>query len=123
MSKKTFGGFFKELRIKRRMTLRRFCQEHGFDPGNMSKLERGLLPPPHSDEKLTQHAKALGLKKGTDDWYTFFDLAAAERGKVPADMLQDDALVSKLPVLFRTLRGQKVSEKKLNELIEKIRNS
>lgn len=123
MSKKTFGGFFKELRIKRRMTLRQFCQEHGFDPGNMSKLERGLLPPPHSDEKLTQYAKALGLKKGTDNWYTFFDLAAAERGKVPADMLEDDSLVAKLPVLFRTLRGQKVSEEKLNELIEKIRTS
>jgi transcriptional regulator with XRE-family HTH domain len=123
MSKKTFGGFFKELRIKRRMTLRQFCQEYGFDPGNMSKLERGLLPPPHSDQKLTQYAKALGLKKGTADWYTLFDLAAAERGKVPSDMLQDDALVSKLPVLFRTLRGQKVSEKKLNELIEKIKRA
>ena len=123
MSKKAFGSFFKELRIKRHMTLRQFCQEHGFDPGNMSKLERGLLPPPHSDEKLTQYAKALVLKKGADDWYTFFDLAAAERGKVPADMLEDSLLVAKLPVLFRTLRGQKVSEKKLNELIEKIRTS
>ena len=123
MSNKTFGSFFKELRIKKRATLRQFCQEHGFDPGNMSKLERGLLPPPHSDEKLIHYAKALGLKKGTDDWYTFFDLAAAERGKVPADILEDESLVGKLPVLFRTLHGQKVSEKKLNELIEKIRKS
>jgi transcriptional regulator with XRE-family HTH domain len=123
MSKKTFGGFFKELRIKKKKTLRQFCQEHGFDPGNMSKLERGFLPPPHSDAKLIQYAKALSLKKGTDDWYTFFDLAAAERGKVPADMLDDDSLAAKLPVLFRTLRGQKISEKKLIELIEKIKAS
>ena len=123
MAKKTFGSFFKELRIERRMTLRQFCQSYGFDPGNMSKMERSLLPPPHSDEKLAQYARALGLKKGTDDWYTFFDLAAAERGRVPADMLEDDSIVAKLPALFRTLRGQKVSSKKLNALIEKIRTS
>ncbi len=123
MRRKTFGDFFKELRNRQRTTLRQFCQAHGFDPGNMSKLERGLLPPPHSAEKLSQYAKALGLKKGSDDWYTFFDLAAAERGKLPVDVLEDHALVRKLPVFFRTLRGQQVSEKKLSELIEKIRTS
>jgi hypothetical protein len=31
--------------------------------------------------------------------------------------------VSRLPLLFRTLRGQKVSEQKLNELIEMIRRA
>ena len=119
----TFGSFYKGLRIKRRMTLRKFCLKFRLDPGNISKLERGLLPPPHSEEKLAEYARALGLRKGTDDWYTFFDLAAAERGKVPADMLEDKELAGKLPILFRTLRGQKVSDKTLNKLIDKIRNS
>lgn len=123
MSNLTFGSFFKELRIRRGMTLRQFCQRYRLDPGNLSKLERRLLPPPHSDEKLIQYAKALGLLKGSAEWYTFFDLAAAERGKIPSDMLEDKELAGKLPILFRTLRGQKVSKKKLTELIEKIRTS
>ena len=123
MAKKTFGSFFKEIRSKRCITLRKLCQAHDLDPGNMSKLERGLLPPPTSIGKLTQYAKALGLRKGTDDLYTFLDLAAAERGKIPSDVLEDDTLVAKLPVLFRTLRGQKGSDKKLKQLIGKIRTS
>lgn len=121
MKVKLFGNYFKELRIKRRMTLRRFCEEFGFDPGNISKLERGLLPPPQSRGKLEQYAQALGLKKGTSAWYEFFDLAAASRGQIPQEILKDDKLVAKLPVLFRTLRGERVPEEKLNELVEIIR--
>ena len=121
MKVKLFGNYFKELRIKRRMTLRRFCEEFGFDPGNISKLERGLLPPPQSRGKLEQYAQALGLKKGTSAWYEFFDLAAASRGQIPQEILKDDKLVAKLPVLFRTLRGERVPEKKLDELMEVIR--
>jgi transcriptional regulator with XRE-family HTH domain len=121
MKGKIFGSYFKELRIKRRLTLRQFCGTFGFDPGNISKLERGLFPPPQSREKLTQYAQALGLKKGSSAWYEFFDLAAASRGQIPEEILADDKLVKKLPVLFRTLRGERVPEEKLDELIETIR--
>ena len=123
MAAKTFGDFFKEQRIKRRLTLRQFCQQFGFDPGNISKLERGLLSPPHLKEKLQEYASALGLKKESKEWYEFFDLASAHRGKIPEEIMKDKELVAKLPMFFRTLRGEKVSEKKLNELIEKIRKS
>jgi len=121
MKVKLFGNYFKGLRIKRRMTLRQFCEKFGFDAGNISKLERGLLPPPQSREKLEQYAQALGLKKGTTTWYEFFDLAAASRGQIPEEILRDDKLVAKLPVLFRTLRGERVPEEKLDELMEVIR--
>jgi len=121
MKGRIFGSYFKEQRIKRRLTLRQFCETFGFDPGNISKLERGLLPPPQSKEKLEQYAGALGLRKGSTPWYEFFDLAAASRGQIPEEILADDKLVKKLPVLFRTLRGEKVPEKKLEELIETIR--
>ena len=40
----TFGSYFKELRTKKGRTLRRFCELHGFDPGNISRLERGVFP-------------------------------------------------------------------------------
>jgi hypothetical protein len=52
-----------------------------------------------------------------------FDVAAATRGEIPRDLLTDAELVEKLPVLFRTLRGQPVSPEKLDELAELIRRS
>jgi transcriptional regulator with XRE-family HTH domain len=123
MPKSPFGSCFKELRIKQEMTLRQFCDANGYDPGNISKLERGLLPPPDSDAKLTEYAKALRIRRGSDAWYQFFDLARASRGKLPPEVLRKRDVVARLPLLFRTLRGQKVSEKKLNELIEIIRRA
>lgn len=115
-----FGDFFKAKRIALGKTLRQFCLENELDPGNISKLERGLFPPPQH-EKLEEYAKLLGIKEGTDDWYQFFDLAAAEAGKIPQDILSNEQVVEKLPVLFRTLRGKKVSDEKLNKLVRKIK--
>ena len=116
-----FGDFFKKIRISLGITLRQFCSENGFDPGNISKLERGLLPPPQNKEKLKEYAILLKIKEGSDDWYTFFDLAAAETGKIPSELMSNESIVDQLPILFRTLRGQKVPEEKLDELIKKIR--
>ena len=118
-----FGEFFKQLRAKSRISLRAFCLENAFDPANISRLERGLLPPPESREKLEAYAKALRLREGSDDWYMFFDLAAAERGRIPEDVLEDKQLVAALPVLFRTLRGQRVDADMLDDLAERIRRA
>jgi len=123
MAKAAFGAFFKALRIRKKLTLRKFCEDNGYDPGNISRLERGLLPPPESEVKLAEYAKALGLRRATDDWYQFFDLARASQGKFPPELLRKRDVVARLPLLFRTLRGQKVSEKTLNELIDMIRRS
>jgi transcriptional regulator with XRE-family HTH domain len=121
--KVTFGQFFKKMREKRGLSLRRFCTENKIDPGNISKLERGLISPPQSREKLEQYASYLGIEKGSDDWYEFFDLAAAYIGKFPDDLMEDDELVKKLPLFFRTIRGQKVSKNNLDKLAEIIRKS
>ena len=120
---KLFGEFFKVRRIAIKKTLRQFCVENGLDPGNISKLERGLLPPPQSREKLEEYAKLLKINKGSDDWYTFFDLAAAETGRIPDDLMMKAKMEDKLPILFRTLRGQKVSDKKLENLIKMLRDA
>jgi len=120
ISMNSFGEFFKSKRIALSKTLRQFCLESNLDPGNVSKLERGFLPPPQHD-KLIEYANLLKLKKGTDDWYKFFDLAAAENGKIPKDIMNDEEVVKELPVLFRTLRGEKISEEKLEKLIRKIK--
>lgn len=120
---KLFGEFFKSCRIAIKKTLRQFCVENGLDPGNISKLERGLLPPPQSREKLEEYASYLKIKKGSDNWYTFFDLAAAETGRIPEDIMTKEKIEDKLPILFRTLRGQKVSDDNLEKLIKILRNA
>lgn len=119
----TFGAFFKEMRRKKGITLRAFCLENGLDPGNISKLERGMMPPPTSNQKLEEYAAALGIETGTNDWYDFFDYAAASAGKIPPYMMDDSELVRNLPLVFRTLRGEKISPEKLDELAELIRKT
>lgn len=123
MKRHTFGEFLKEKRMEQGLTLREFCLKHHLDPGNMSKIERGLFPPPQDREKLERWAEWLKIKKGTDDWLEFFDLASAESGRIPEELLSDEEVVEKLPLLFRTLRGEKISDKKLDELVKMIKKA
>ena len=118
----TFGDYFRARRAQLNMPLRQFCLENGYDPGNISKLERGVLPPPTSPEKLDGYAHALRLKPGSEEWITFIDLAAVARRQIPEDIMADADLVRRLPLVFRTLRGQKV-EDNLDALLNKIRGA
>ena len=117
----TFGSYFKELRTRKGWSLRRFCEANGYDPGNISRLERGVFPPPESPQKMREYAKALALKEGSEEWIEFYDRAAAARGELPADLQADEKLVGRLPLLFRTLRGRKVTLENLDQLVEMIR--
>lgn len=117
----TFGDFFKGKRIAAGYTLRRFCAEFGFDPGNISKLERGLLQP--SDAKLAEYARCLVIQPGSQDWQEFHDLAATSKGRLPADILDDTELVAKLPLVYRTIRNEKPTSEQLDNLIEIVRKT
>ncbi len=116
-----FGEFFKVRRQALGLTLRVFCLKHKLDPGNMSRLERGLLPPPQHRDRLKEYARYLDLKKGSDDWYTFFDLAAVSKGRIPSELMEDEKVVAKLPLIFRTLRGKRFTNGRLDGLVRKIR--
>jgi transcriptional regulator with XRE-family HTH domain len=118
-----FGSLLKSLRHAKGLTLREFCVANGLDPGNYSRLERGLFSPPQKPELLEKYATALGLVRGSDSWLEFFDLAAVTRGEIPKDLLTDEEVVGKLPVLFRTLKGSQITKEKLDDLVEKIRRS
>ena len=80
---KQFGVFFKKCRKSLGLTLRDFCRRNGFDPGNVSRMERGLAAPPQAQRTLESYAKSLKLKRGTDPWDRFFALAAAATGASP----------------------------------------
>lgn len=118
-----FGEFLESLRKRSRMTLRDFCKAAGADPGNVSKIERGLMRPPQDEDILARYAKALGVEKGSDDWYRLCDYSAADQGIIPQDLMADEEVVKMLPAFFRTMRGQKPTEAEMRALVEKIRKS
>lgn len=118
-----FGEFFKKKRLDLGLTLRAFCRENSFDVGNTSKIERGLLSPPKTAAALGSYAEALGLKEGSEDWRTFFELAEISAGRIPERIMNDAELVAKLPLVFRTIEGKKLTEKQLQELAEVIRDA
>jgi len=120
---KAFGELFKHHRMASSQTLRGFCIGHGFDPGNISKLERGILAPPQSEEKLREYAQALRIPAGSDEFREFIDLGSACAGQIPTEVMADENLVPKLPVLLRTISGKKLSPKQLDKLIEEIRRA
>ncbi len=118
----TFGEFLKNKRISLGKTLRQFCDENDLDPGNISKIERGKMPPPTAEDKLRKYAQFLNIGVGTPEWETMRDLASISAGRIPEDM-QDSETLARLPVLFRSIRSSKFTEDELNELVRKVRES
>lgn len=114
-----FGDFVRKMRIKNLLTLREFCRQANVDPSNWSKIERGLFSPPKSKQVLQGIASILNLAEGSEEYNTLFDLAAISY--IPPDLINDQAVVDKLPVFFRTLRGEKPTRKELEELIKIIK--
>lgn len=118
-----FGEFMKEKRLGLGLTLRAFCNQNGFDAGNTSKIERGLLDPPKTHVTLSSYARALELKEGSEEWNAFFELASISAGRIPDRIMNDAELVSKLPLVFRTITGRRLTEEQLRELAEEIRET
>lgn len=112
----TFGAFLRNRRKELRLTLREFCRKYKEDPGNWSKLERGKLPPPKNAKRLEQIEQYLNL--WDTQRQTFRDLAAIGTGTMPPDLMTDEELVSKLPILFKRLR-----DCDMDKLIEIVRNA
>lgn len=113
-----FGEFFRSKRIALGLTLRAFCEKYNFDPGNISKLERGILSPTVEQKKLEGYAMALKISKDSPDWVTFFDLAHIAKGSLPPDIKNNEKTITFLPAFYRTVRGKKLTKEKINKLIE-----
>lgn len=116
-----FGNFVKERRLALDLSLREFCRQIGEDPSNWSKVERGLIAPPQSIEKLNMIAKVIGLKKGQKEYIALLDQAAVDAGKIPRDLLSDRQVLDILPAFLRTVESIKPTEQELRDLIETLR--
>ncbi len=119
----SFGDLVKDLRIAQKKTLRQFCLDHGHDPSNWSKLERGIIAPPRDEKTLEKWARQLGLKTGSPEWQNFMDLADLARGEIPKHVFSDEELLKKLPVFFRSIRGAELTEEQLDDLIRKVKEA
>ncbi len=117
----SFGDFFRTKRIALRFTLRSFCERYHFDPGNISKLERNILSPSLSDEKLAGYASALKISRDSEEWVLFYDLAHSAKGQVPADLKDDYQVKTLLPAFFRTMRNKKLDKDKLEKLVDLLK--
>lgn len=90
------------------------------DASNWSKVERGLLSPPQDEEKLREIAQALEIPLNSDSWKELRDSASIDAGLIPKDILSDEAIVNALPMLFRTIRGDKPTSEELDVLIKTL---
>ena len=116
-----FGEFIKDLRLKNDLTLREFCRLINEDPSNWSKIERGILTPPQSEEKLKMIAEALMIDINSSEFQKMGDLAAISAGKIPKYILEDKNIVNALPAFLRTIESIKPSEEEIYELIKRIK--
>jgi transcriptional regulator with XRE-family HTH domain len=118
-----FGEHIKQRRLEMGLSLRAFCAQHSEDPSNWSKLERGMLSPPDSSARLLAIGHYLCYEDDSQQMREFFDLAQIERGQIPRDILENSALMDKLPLVFRTIRGDVPTEDELMRLADIIREA
>ncbi|MFC1736298.1 helix-turn-helix domain-containing protein [Candidatus Hydrogenedentota bacterium] len=117
-----FGEFIKTRRLEMGLTLRKFCNLHGEDPSNWSKLERGVSPAP-GYARVLEICQHLGFSDDDPRKEEIFDLADADKGRIPKDIMNDPKLVGHLPALFRTLRGDPPTEEELMKLADLVREA
>ena len=118
-----FGEFIRARRAALRLSLRSFAEKADLDAGNASRIERGRVAPPENPEILDRIALALDLRRGSTEYQQLMDLAAAAKGRIPQDLLSDEEVAARLPILFRTLRSKPLSGDQLEKLIDSIRKA
>ena len=118
----TFGELIRDIRMREGITLREACRHTSTDPSNWSKIERGLMSPPSDSVTLENWARVLKIKKTSDEWRKFFELAEIAHGEIPKDILSS-INVQLLPAFFRTVRGKKPTEEELKKLIDLIKKA
>ncbi|MHC4248179.1 MAG: helix-turn-helix domain-containing protein [Planctomycetota bacterium] len=119
---KAFGEAFRARRRELGLTLREFCRRSGLDPGNVSRLERGRLAPPADRAKLEEYARHLGFEEESEGWTEFLDLGQVCAGAIPDEVMGNEALVKKLPLVFRTCSGRAPTRKQIERLVEILRS-
>lgn len=117
-----FGEELKELRFSAGLSLREFCKKTGEDPGNWSKVERGILPPPTDHARLRKIAFCFGINK-SNNIEEFIAKAEIAAGSIPKFVMTNEVLLDQLPAFLRTIDNIKPSRDDFIDLIELLKGS
>ena len=122
-TEQSFGQLLKKLRIeKANIGLRRFAELVELQPSNLSNIEQSKIPPPANSKMIKRICDTLGLSKSDPLRSKFFDLAAPYKSnRIPADVADIIKENAGVPVLVRTVANRQLSENKLRELAEYIK--
>ena len=118
---KEFGKLMKQLRLRRGLSLRGYCREFGLDPAYVSRMERGLLPPPVDVTRVEELAASLGLPPDSQEWDEFVATAAVSAGRIPSGLLSEAELVKRLPVILCGLENGRLEGEKLEQFVAYVR--
>ena len=80
------------------------------------------MAPPQSEDKLIEYGCALGLVRGSDSMLEFVDTGLTCAGQIPSDIMSNEELMAKLPVLLRTI-NRKLTREQLDDFIKMIKES
>ena len=96
----TFGEYIQKARERIGLNLREFCRDHGYDPSNYSKVERGFLPAPKDPFALEK----LRIELNIEDTQLYWDLADLTRKRIPKDLWKyTDSFIA----FFEKLRAER----------------
>jgi transcriptional regulator with XRE-family HTH domain len=112
-----FGNKIRDLRLGMRLSLRKFASDNKMDSGNLSKIERGVLPPPSN---IAAYAKAFGFIEGSPEWIELDQLARSSLA-AKSFVNVDDEVAKKLPQFFRTIDNKNLTSEKLEKLLEVLK--
>ncbi len=114
-SKKGFGGRVRELRLAKKISLRKFAKQIGISPTYLSKIEREEFPPP-AEEKVK--AMAAALSQDLDEFLALAGRMSSDLGRIIQRQPREMA------TFLRAARGLPAEEiRRLTEEAEERRRS
>lgn len=116
----TFSDLLRKKRMEKGFGLREFARIIKMQPSNYCSIEAGSLTPPSG--KLDIIASALGIGKGSQEYYHFIDLASKVKDEIPPDIKNLVMTNSLIPAMLRTIENHEVGPKQLKKIIEDIRS-
>lgn len=115
MNGTNFGKLLSEKRLNMNLTIREFARLTSYDASNISKIERGIIPPPPT-MTLKKWAERLSLQHDTSEHQEFLDTAVLSRNQIPEDA-PAEFRNQLLPALLRTSRSKKLTKKEFDSLV------
>ena len=119
MGTKVFGDEFIELRISTGFSLRKFCKKMNLDPGNWSRVERGVSKPPLEEEFYDKVKNIFNITSSKKEEL----ISMAKTIRILPKELQETELMKHMPVMLRKVDGQPLKNNEIQGLVDWIKST